>query len=91
MTRATPLLLLVGLQGGISAASLVVEIVAGRMLAPHVGMSLYTWTAVIAIVLAGFSAGHWWGGRLAEKPANNALAWTGGAMLAAALTILLYS
>ena len=86
MTRATPLWLLVGLQGGISAASLVVEIVAGRMLAPHVGMSLYTWTAVIAIVLAGFSAGHWWGGRLAEKPANNALAWTGGAMLAAALT-----
>ena len=43
------------LQGGISAASLVVEIVAGRMLAPHVGMSLYTWTAVIAVVLAGFS------------------------------------
>ena len=86
MTRATPLWLLVGLQGGISAASLVVEIVAGRMLAPHVGMSLYTWTAVIAVVLAGFSAGHWWGGRLAEKDAAPALAWTGGAILAAALT-----
>lgn len=86
MTRATPLWLLVLLQGGISAASLVVEIVAGRMLAPHVGMSLYTWTAVIAVVLAGFSAGHWWGGRLAEKPANRALAWTGGATLAAAVT-----
>ena len=86
MTRPTPLWLLVGLQGGISAASLVVEIVAGRMLAPHVGMSLYTWTAVIAVVLAGFSAGHWWGGRLAEKPAATALAWTGGATLAAALT-----
>jgi predicted membrane-bound spermidine synthase len=86
MTRPTPLWLLVVLQGGISAASLVVEIVAGRMLAPHVGMSLYTWTAVIAVVLAGFSAGHWWGGRLAEKPANRALAWTGGAILAAAVT-----
>lgn len=86
MARATPLWLLVGLQGGISAASLVVEIVAGRMLAPHVGMSLYTWTAVIAVVLAGFSAGHWWGGRLAEKPVETALAWTGGAILAAALT-----
>ena len=86
MTRPTPLWLLVGLQGGISAASLVVEIVAGRMLAPHVGMSLYTWTAVIAVVLAGFSAGHWWGGRLAEKPAATALVWTGGATLAAALT-----
>ena len=41
-----------------SAASLTVEIVAGRMLAPYVGMSLYTWTSVIAVVLAGFSAGH---------------------------------
>jgi hypothetical protein len=68
MTRAMPLWLLVGLQGVVSAASLVVEIVAGRMLAPHVGMSLYTWTAVIAVVLAGFSVGHWWGGRLAGKP-----------------------
>jgi hypothetical protein len=86
MTRAMPLWLLVGLQGVVSAASLVVEIVAGRMLAPHVGMSLYTWTAVIAVVLAGFSVGHWWGGRLAGKPAASALAWTGGALLAAAVT-----
>ncbi|MGR3494058.1 fused MFS/spermidine synthase [Citreimonas sp.] len=85
MTRI-PLWLLVVSQGVISAASLVVEIVAGRMLAPHVGMSLYTWTAVIAVVLAGFSAGHWWGGRLAEKPPAKALGWTGGALLAAAMT-----
>lgn len=84
--RATPLWLLVTAQGVISAASLVVEIVAGRMLAPHVGMSLYTWTAVIAVVLAGFSAGHWWGGRLAEKPEAAALKWTGGALLAGAIT-----
>lgn len=50
--------LLLILQIVVSAASLVVEIVAGRMLAPYVGMSLYTWTSVIAVVLAGFSAGH---------------------------------
>jgi hypothetical protein len=50
MTRATPLWLLVLLQRAIPAASLVVEIVAGRMLAPHLGMSLYTCTAVIAVV-----------------------------------------
>ena len=86
MTRAIPLWLLVTAQGVISAASLVVEIVAGRMLAPHVGMSLYTWTAVIAVVLAGFSAGNWWGGRLAEKPVATALRWTGGALLAGAIT-----
>ncbi len=86
MKTSVPLWLLVISQGVISAASLVVEIVAGRMLAPHVGMSLYTWTAVIAVVLAGFSAGHWWGGRLAEKPWEKALGWTGGALLAGGVT-----
>ncbi len=48
-----------------SAGGLVLEIVAGRLLAPYVGMSLYTWTAIIAVVLAGFSLGNWLGGRLA--------------------------
>jgi spermidine synthase len=50
--------------GLVSAAALVVEIVAGRLLAPYVGMSLYTWTAIIAVVLAGLSIGHWLGGVL---------------------------
>ena len=49
-----------------SAGGLVIEIVAGRMIAPYVGMSLYTWTAVIAVVLAGFALGHWIGGQLAQ-------------------------
>lgn len=48
-----------------SAGGLVLEIVAGRLVAPYVGMSLYTWTAIIAVVLAGFSMGNWIGGRLA--------------------------
>ncbi|MDO5657966.1 MAG: fused MFS/spermidine synthase [Paracoccus sp. (in: a-proteobacteria)] len=78
--------ILVAMQAVVSAASLVVEIVAGRMLAPYVGMSLYTWTSVIAVVLAGFSVGHWMGGRLAERPARAALAANGWAMVAAALT-----
>ena len=81
---SAPLPLLVGLQAAVSGASLVVEIVAGRMLAPYVGMSLYTWTSVIAVVLAGFSAGHWWGGHVAERPAPKALAITGWVLLAAA-------
>ena len=41
------------------------EIAAGRLIAPYVGMSLYTWTAIIAVVLAGLSVGHWLGGGLA--------------------------
>ena len=77
---------LVAVQAAIAAASLVVEIVAGRMLAPYVGMSLYTWTSVIAVVLAGFSAGHWLGGRLAERPPEAALRANGWALLAAAAT-----
>ncbi|SME89071.1 hypothetical protein SAMN06265365_101173 [Tistlia consotensis] len=69
-----------------SAGGLVLEIVAGRMIAPYVGMSLYTWTAVIAVVLAGFSLGHWWGGRLSDGGARRCalrLAWL---LLAAAAT-----
>ncbi len=61
-----------------SAGGLILEIVAGRMIAPYVGMSLYTWTAVIAVVLAGFSIGHWIGGRLATRDDREArwqLAW----------------
>ena len=43
------------------------EIVAGRALAPYVGMSLYTWTLIIAVVLAGLSLGHWIGGTIADR------------------------
>jgi len=77
---------LIAVQATVAAASLVVEIVAGRMLAPYVGMSLYTWTSIIAVVLAGFSAGHWVGGRLAGLPPARALRANGWALLAAALT-----
>ncbi|MCE8535969.1 fused MFS/spermidine synthase [Ruegeria pomeroyi] len=86
MARTPSLMLLILLQVTVSAASLVVEIVAGRMLAPYVGMSLYTWTSVIAVVLAGFSLGHWIGGVLAERPAARALRLTGWTLVAAALT-----
>lgn len=57
-----------------SAAALVLEIVAGRLLAPYVGMSLYTWTAIISVVLAGLTIGHWIGGRLAERAGSARLA-----------------
>jgi spermidine synthase len=81
-----PLWLLIFLQAGISASSLIVEIVAGRMIAPYVGMSLYTWTSIIAVVLAGFSAGHWWGGKIASQQTEHALRMTGWIMIAAACT-----
>lgn len=86
MFAKKPVWLLLGLQFLVAAASLVVEIVAGRMLAPYVGMSLYTWTSVIAVVLAGFSAGHWWGGRIAAAQDETALWRTGWTMIGAALS-----
>lgn len=55
-----------------AAGGLVIEIVAGRLLAPYVGMSLYSWTAIIAVVLAGLSLGHWIGGRLAGSHVDSA-------------------
>ncbi len=72
----------------VSAAALVLEIVAGRLLAPYVGMSLYTWTAIISVVLAGLTIGHWIGGRLAETAPHErgARLRIAIALLAAALT-----
>jgi hypothetical protein len=49
-----------------SASRLVREIVAARLLAPFVGVSLYTWTSIIGVVLAGISAGNYLGGLVAD-------------------------
>jgi predicted membrane-bound spermidine synthase len=45
-----------------SACVLVIELIAGRIMAPYVGVSLYTWTSIIGIVLAGMSVGNYLGG-----------------------------
>lgn len=51
---------------GASAAILVLEILAGRLLAPYVGVTLETYTGIIGTVLAGISVGTWLGGRAAD-------------------------
>ena len=71
-----------------SGSVLVLEILAGRLLAPYVGVSLETFTGVIGVVLAGISVGTWLGGRLADRidPRRllpGALALGGGAAIAA--------
>ena len=53
-----------------SACTMVLELVAGRIIAPYVGVSLYTWTTVIGVVLAGISLGNYLGGRLADRWAS---------------------
>jgi MFS family permease len=50
-----------------SASVLVIEIVAGRMLAPYVGVTLETFTGIIGVILAGIAWGAWLGGRLADS------------------------
>ncbi len=50
-----------------SACVLVLEILAARLLAPYVGVTLETTTGIIGVVLAAISTGTWAGGRLADQ------------------------
>src|ERR1051326_8372569 len=50
-----------------SCCTLILELVAGRILAPFIGVSLYTWTSIIGVVLAGISLGNYLGGRIADR------------------------
>ena len=52
---------------GSSAAVLVVEIVALRLLAPYLGLTLETSTTVIGIALAAIALGSWAGGQAADR------------------------
>lgn len=50
-----------------SAAVLVLEILAGRLMAPYVGVSLETFTGIIGVVLAGIALGTALGGQAADR------------------------
>src|SRR5437867_11707915 len=54
-----------------SFCSLVIELIAGRIMAPYIGVSLYTWTSIIGVVLAGISLGNYIGGRIADRWASS--------------------
>ncbi len=63
-----------GLVFATSFVILVLEIVAGRLLAPYVGVTLETFTTIIGVVLAGIAVGTWGGGTLADRhPPRNLL------------------
>jgi spermidine synthase len=49
-----------------AASVLVLEIAAGRLLAPYVGVSLTTYTGIIGAILAGIALGAWLGGKAAD-------------------------
>ena len=73
-----------------NAAIMILEIVAGRLMAPVVGVSLYTWTSIIGIILAGISLGNYLGGKIADRWASRmVLAWLFVLSAAGSASILL--
>ena len=56
-----------------SGCIMVLELVAGRIIAPYIGVSIFAWTSVIGVVLAGVSLGNAVGVRLADRWASSRL------------------
>jgi spermidine synthase len=72
-----------------SGRLLVLEIVAARLIAPTLGVSLCTWTSIIGVVLGGVSLGNYLGGRIADRwPSRSTLALVYLAAALASLAIL---
>ncbi|MDP2731248.1 MAG: fused MFS/spermidine synthase [Dehalococcoidales bacterium] len=46
---------------------MVIELIASRILAPYIGVSLYTWTSIIGVILAGIALGNYLGGKVADR------------------------
>ncbi len=67
-----------------SASVLVIEILAARILAPYLGVSLEVFTGIIGVVLAGISMGAWLGGRAADRTEPRSL--VGPLLVAGGLT-----
>lgn len=49
------------------ASVMIVELAASRVLSPHFGNTLYTWTALIGVIMIALAAGYYAGGRLADR------------------------
>lgn len=54
----------------VGAGLMTVELVASRLIARYLGSSLYTWTGVLGVILAGMSLGNYLGGRMADSAKN---------------------
>lgn len=47
---------------------MMLEILGGRLMAPHFGYSVYQWGAVIGVVMTFMAAGYWTGGQVGDGP-----------------------
>lgn len=54
------------------ACAMVVELAGARVIAPYLGSTIYTWTAVIGLVMAALSAGYYIGGSLGDRHRDRA-------------------
>ena len=88
--RALPFAVFLSAMGSLS-----VELAIVRLGAPYVGQSLLPWSAAIASVLIGLTAGHGLGGVVGGEAANRralrvwlGLVWLGGACGAALMPLL---
>ncbi len=73
-----------------SMAFMALEMVAGRLVQRHLGSSIYSWTSVIGVLLAGLSLGNFLGGKIADFVRNEKQAsWLFLAASILSLTVLL--
>lgn len=74
-----------------SGCIMMIELVAGRIISRHLGSSVYTWTSVIGIVLAGIAVGNYIGGLIADQFSSRqtlAKLFMAASGMAAAITML---
>ncbi len=60
-----------------SFCGMTLELTASRVLAQQLGVSLFTWTGIIGVMLAGTALGNFTGGQIADRP-RRAAAWLTG-------------
>jgi len=48
-------------------ATMALELMGSRLLAPYLGTSIYVWTSLIGMILGAMSVGYWFGGWFADK------------------------
>lgn len=66
--RAVPSLVLGAAAFAAGWALMMMEILGGRLMAPHFGYSVYQWGAIIGVVMTFMAAGYWTGGQLGDGP-----------------------
>ena len=64
------------------------ELIATRVIAPYIGVSIFTWTTIISTILLGISVGNYAGGRLADRGAPFAKFLIIGSLFIAAIPLL---